>query len=108
MPTKKLKEITLQNQAAATSNGVWYDITAWERVSVQVSGTFVGTAQIFGWCGPTKLSDATDGVKLGSDISTPTIYEVHAKIKWVKVKISAYTSGNIDAFAVGDETKYGY
>lgn len=103
---KKLKEYTLVDAGAATSDGVWYDVTAWKRIAVHLIFG-VATMQIFGSNRPTKPANNVDDVQIGGDITSDTIYELTAKIKWIKVKTSAYTSGTLYAYAVGDETAYG-
>ncbi len=105
--SKKLKERTLQSAIAAVDDGVWVDVTAWSRISVHVIPTNVSTSQIFGACTPTIPANNVDHAQLGSDISANEIYEVSAKIKYIKVKVSAWTSGTVTAYAIGDETAYG-
>lgn len=92
---------TLLDGVTGTTAGEWQDVRLWSRLSIHL--TFgVGTAQIFGSCKPEKPADATDDVQIGANITSDTIYEVTAKINWIKVKVSAYTSGAISAYAVGD------
>lgn len=107
MPTKKLKEATLLNAVVATSTGSWIDVTAWNRITVDIKGITTATCQIFGSCEPTKPTDATDGRQIGSNITADASSEITRKLKWLKVKVSAWTAGTIYAYAVGDETAYG-
>jgi len=100
---KGCREYTLLDGVASTTNGEWVDVGAWRRITVHIKGITTATCKIMGSCEPTKPSDATDGVQLGNDVTADTLYEITAKLKWLKVKVSAYTSGTIYAYAVGDE-----
>lgn len=107
MPTKKLKEAILLNGVVATATGTWIDVTAWNRITVDILGITTATCQIFSSCAPTKPADATDGRQIGSNITADASSEITRKLKWLKVKVSAWTAGTIYAYAVGDETAYG-
>jgi len=104
--SKKLLEVTLLNGVTGTNSGTWVDITSWNRLSVHVKGIETATVQIHGSCEPSKPSDATDGIVLSS-LTADGIYSTNAKLKWIKAKVSSYTSGTIYAYAVGDSTIYG-
>ena len=105
--SKKMREYTLLDGVAATSNGTWVDVGAWNRITVDIKGIGSATVQVMGSCEPTKPSDATDGRQIGSDITADSLVEITMKLKWLKVKVAAWTSGTIYAYAIGDETVYG-
>lgn len=106
--SKKLLAYVLLDGVTSTTDGEWVDVTSWQRICIDTLGTFVGTLQLYGSCEPTKPANATDGRQIGSDFTAPQLDEITAKIKWLKMKVSAYTSGTINSHAVGDSTIYGF
>lgn len=108
MGSKKLREAVLLANQTTTGNGTWFDVAAWSRITVDILGITTGTVQIMGSCEPTKPLDATDGRKIGNDITANAIVEITAKVKWLKIKTTVATSVAIYAYAIGDETAYGF
>ena len=100
---KGCREYTLLDGVTSQTNGEWVDVSAWRRITVHIKGITSATCQIRGSCAPSKPADNVDEVQIGNDITSDTLYEITAKIKWLKVKVSSYTSGTIYAYAVGDE-----
>lgn len=87
---------TLQDGTAAVDNGVWIDTEEHRLAGVlDISGITVATVQIFGSNAFKKPADATDGRKIGGDIIADALLEIGALPRWVKAKISAWTSGTI-------------
>ncbi len=105
--SKKLVSYTLLSSVTGTNTGTWKEVTGWSRITIDILGITTATCQIFGSCEPTKPADATDGRQIGSDVTANAMSEITRKLKWIKVKVSAYTAGTINAYAVGDETSYG-
>jgi hypothetical protein len=85
---------------AATTNGVWVDTRLFSVGSVEISGTFVGTVEIHATNLPNP--QATDnGIAIGT-ISAPGFVAlvqggVPIRSRYVKAKVTAYTSGSINA-----------
>ena len=103
---KSCKQATLLDGVTAQSDGSWVDVGSLRRMTIHIKGITSATCQIRGSCAPTKPDDTADEVQIGNDITSDTIYEITAKLRWVKVKVSAYTSGTIYAYLVGDEFLY--
>lgn len=101
--TKICREYTVLDAVTSLTSGEWVDVSGWRRMTVHITGITTATCQIRGSCTPTKPANAEDHIQIGSDITSDTLYEVTAKLKWIKVKISAYTSGTISAYVVGDQ-----
>lgn len=93
-----LRHWTLLDGVAATDNGVWID-TEEHRLAgvIDISGMTVATVQIYGSNAFAKPANATDGRQIGVDIVADTLLEIGALPRWVKTKISAWTSGTIIA-----------
>lgn len=104
---KGCQEYTLLDAAVATTNGEWVNVSGWRRMSVHIKGITTATVEVRGSCAPTKPADTGHEVLLGSALTADTIYEVSAKLKWIKVRMTAWTTGTIYAYVVGDELKGG-
>lgn len=82
--------------AVAIGNGKWIDISLFPRVSIHVFGTFVGTCKVM-VSNEAAPADATDGIQVGADITSPTLVALELPARWAKVKPTAWTSGAINA-----------
>lgn len=107
--SKKLLEHLLLNGVTSNSDGTWFDVSSWRRIAVHVKLTDTPnlTVKIYGSNEPTKPSNSSDEVQIGSDITSDTIVELSVKLKWVKAKIINYVAGTVNAYAVGESTAYG-
>lgn len=91
---------TLQNAATATGNGTALDTTPMAAVSVQITGTFVGTVTFEGtldgsnWIA-LEATNANDDSR-ATTATAPGIYSVvlHGSVRF-RARVSAYTSGDI-------------
>ena len=96
---------TLQSAAVATGNGTVLNCNNYETVTLQVSGTFVGTVSFEGSVDGTNFAavpfinsagtNATTATAAGIFISAGTGYAL------LRARISAYTSGSITVVAGG-------
>lgn len=96
-----LLEATLLNGVTATGNGEWFDVAGFHPCSFQISGITVATVQFRGSNAPTKPADASDEFKLGSDVTADALVALDAPVRWIKAKVSAYTSGTIFVYMLG-------
>jgi hypothetical protein len=85
---------------AATTSGVWVDTRLFSSGSVEISGTFVGTVEIHATNLPSPLS-SDNGTVIGTTSSPGFVALVQSGIsvrsRYVKAKVTAYTSGSINA-----------
>jgi hypothetical protein len=88
-------EYQLIDNAGATDSGVWVDFNQYRTGSIDVTGTFVATLQLMGSNAQNIPSNVTDGNIIGSNITTAGLTAVTMPVRWIKVKVSAYTSGNV-------------
>lgn len=90
----------LLDNAAATESGTWIPTHTLKQASVEVLGTFVGSIQL---CGTNVLSPASnyDGFPFGSAVTSPGQTVLTMPCRWVKAKITAYTSGAMNAILHG-------
>lgn len=101
-PVKERVIATLLNGATGTSSGAWCDITSVKQFTVQVKGITTATVQLMGSNDLTIPADGTDGPVITS-VTADGIIEKQNNTKFVKTKVSAYTSGTIYAYLWGQE-----
>lgn len=95
---KEFRHWALQDGTGATSNGAWVDAGPYRKeAALDVSGITTATVQIFGSNEKTKPADGTDGRQIGTDITANTYRDVGPLTRWVKAKISAFTTGTVRA-----------
>jgi hypothetical protein len=88
--------------AVATTDGEWIDASGLKTMSVHVAGITTATVEIDGSNATTKPADNTHGIKLNAtDITTDQVVMMTINVRWVKVRITAYTSGTINAYLEG-------
>lgn len=82
----------------ATSTGAWADTRVYgDKGVLDISGITTATLQVYGSNDETQPADASDGRQIGSDIIADAIFDLGTLPSFVKVKISAWTSGTIRA-----------
>lgn len=97
----------MQDAAAATGNGTVLDMNARLSAVVQVFGTFVGTITWEGtvdgatWAAlaVADLGSTTRARELTTTVVKLVLIEALGGLSMVRARISAYTSGNISAWA---------
>jgi hypothetical protein len=93
---------TLLNAVAATGVGPSYAFPLpecnWQKLGVEVQGTFVGTVTLEGTIAPQAEVNASSAVWLpitGASWTTQSLAGVDAPFTHVRGNVTAYTSGNI-------------
>lgn len=87
----------LLDGVTATSDGVWVDCGLFTEGRAHLApGT--GTLQLRGSDEDTKPANNTDGYQIGSDVTAVDDIEVAVLPRWIKVKVSAHTSGTHNAW----------
>jgi len=85
--------------AVAIGNGVSVDARAFRSASVHTFGTFVGTAQVRGSNAVADPGAANHEIQIGTDVTTATLtFITTLPVRWLKVRVSAYTSGTVNAY----------
>lgn len=67
--------------------------------TVVIGGTFVGTAQLEG------SLDGTTWIVIGASTTTPAVRETTASWRFLRINVTAYTSGEIVAMFSGYNTR---
>lgn len=94
-------EGTLFTGVVAVMDGEWFDARGLGPIGIEVSGITTATAQIRGSNATAKPADNTHGSAIGADITADGIVRVDTPVCWMKVRVSAWTSGTIAARLVG-------
>lgn len=107
--SKKIIEYHLLADKTGTDNGLWQDVSMYRRISVHVKLTDTPNmvVRIMGSCTPDIPLSSSHEVQIGSDITSDTIMEITAKIKWIKAYIPSYTTGTCNVYLLGETTAYG-
>lgn len=88
-----IHRVQLTESAVATENGEWVNIEGLAPFSIHVSGITTGTVQIRISNDATKPADATHDIQLGSDITADGMTENTIPVRWIKSRVSAWTTG---------------
>lgn len=101
---KLYKQFVLIDAATAAADGVWIDVSNFERGSFHlVLG--VGTLQIRGSNEKLKPENTAHGFQIGTDATNETGITTEVLPRWIKGRVSAHTSGTHNIFAVIRGTK---
>jgi hypothetical protein len=93
---------TLLSAVVATGNGEWVQVAGYTPITVSAEGITTATVDVRGSLAPVKPADATHGFALGS-FTTDGALVIENPCEWIKVRVSAYTSGTITAYMLGSE-----
>ena len=85
----------------AVDDGEWIDVLHYGPFSIDLIISDTAVAQIRGSNALTKPADTAHERQIDVDISASAIIEVTMPVRWIKVRVSGWTSGTIDAFLVG-------
>lgn len=90
-----------QVEAPLNQTGVSETLLVAEYTSktVTINGTFVGTAQVEG------SVDGTTWHLVGANTTAPTVRETTAAFRYMRINVTAYTSGEIVALFSGYNTR---
>ena len=94
----------LLTNIAATSNGQWVAIEGLNPFTIHVTGITTATAELRVSNNSTKPLDTAHEVAYptaGASLTADGMWAIIDPVRWVKVRISAYTSGTINAYLFG-------
>lgn len=91
----------LLEAAVATGNGEWVEVWGISPISVHVKGITTATVQISISNEPTKPANSDHGIAEGAGITADTMVVVTKPARWMKVRVTAWTSGTISAYFCG-------
>lgn len=92
----------LLTDQGATTDGVWASVKGIQPMAVMITGITTATVEIDGSNAPTQPANNTHGIKLNTlDITSNQIVAIDLPVAWLKVRVTAWTSGTINAYLVG-------
>lgn len=93
-------QATFLSGVTATGNGTWHDCARWRTINVHVKGITTATVDI---CGSSVLDKPLDTAHetVLQQVTSDGCVEVTGHPRWLKVRVSAYTSGTIYAYGMG-------
>ncbi|CAO0822433.1 conserved hypothetical protein [Desulfarculales bacterium] len=87
---------TLLNAVTGTNKGEWMNAQGFERFSIHVLISNTATAQVL------ASNEIAPGVDddggLVEQVTASGFVQLRAPARWIKVKVSAHTSGTVSAF----------
>ncbi len=87
---------TLATSLTATTDGTWEDLRGFYPITVVLSGDFVGAAEVRVSNSPNIPTNSEHGAQLGSNLVAAGSRLVSAPYRWIKLRVTTYTSGTID------------
>ena len=95
----------LLNQVQSTTVGSWVSLKGRHPLTVTIEGDFVGTVKIFASNNPSQPADSFNFCPIvgGVALSAPAIVIVDAAHNWLKVAVTAWTSGAISAYVLSGQ-----
>ncbi len=91
----------LLTAVVATDIGDWIDTLHFAPMTFHVLGITTATVKIHGSNEAVKPANADHGFQIDSDITTDQqSVEYVGPVRWVKARVSAWTSGTIDVYMV--------
>lgn len=89
----------LLTNAAAVGNGEWIDVAGFSLLSIHITGITTATVEVDGSNEATRPADATHGIKINAtDITANQMVFITANMRWLKVRVTAYTAGSVNAW----------
>lgn len=89
----------LLDVAGGTTDGQWVDVRGFKNFTVDIRLTGTATAKVCGSNEPTKPANTAHGVQVGPDIITDSMVSITSPLRWLKCRVSSFSSGTISAFA---------
>lgn len=96
---ERFVHIKMLDALAAADNGVWIECHGYDQVSIHIDGITTATVTVNASSKATKPANTVhDIVRASLTADGEVTYQVLPR--WMKCRISAWTSGTVSAFAV--------
>lgn len=93
---------TLLNAATGTTSSEWFNIADLDEKSLDIRISSSATVKVMVSNEPTQPTSANDGPQQGSDATGNAMVSFSSAAKWVKVKVSTFSSGTVTVYLVGN------
>lgn len=94
-------EAKLLTAVVAVDNGDWIDVRHYKDFSFHVKGITTAVVKIHGSNDDTKPVAGDHEDQIGTDFSADGIQQAAGVYKWVKARVSSWTSGTISVYMLG-------
>lgn len=94
--------VIVLNAASATGSSNWISVVDWLNTNLDVRVTGTGTAKIMLSNESSQPSSGNDGPQQGADVTSTSMVNFSVPAKWMKIKVTALSSGTITVYAYGD------
>ena len=91
--------VKLQDTISATDNGVWINTCGYAAGTIHFTLAGTATCQVYGSNAATIPAVSTHADQIGIDINGSQLVTLAVLPRWIKVRISAWTSGATSAIA---------
>jgi hypothetical protein len=91
----------LLTNVVAINDGEWIDVSGLNQLSLDIRGITSATVQLRGSNELIRPADNTHGNQLGADTTADGFVIVSATVRWMKLRVSTYVSGTINAYLEG-------
>ena len=92
----------LLDAVTATGNGEWVDASGFYILTFDVVGITTATVDLRYSNAPTRPSNASHERQI-EDMTADGLVVVSFPVRWVKARVSAYTSGTISVYLTGNQ-----
>jgi len=100
LPNTGMRGVLL-DAVAAQDNGDWLDVEGYGKKTIEIIISNTATAQVYVSNAPAKPLNTADHIKVGADVTTSGLVELTSPVRWLKVKVSGWTSGTVSAYVNG-------
>lgn len=97
--SKFSKSWIMLDAETAVADGHWVDVSDYDELSLDVT-MGVGTLQVRGANQPVVPADTAVGRAIGADITASGMVQIAIRPRWIKVQVSADTSGTHNAWLI--------
>lgn len=97
--------IKLIDAAVAVTDGVWMDTGQYENTRIEISGITTGTVEIRGSNAAAKPLNTAHGTIIGTAFTADGYSEILVLPRWIKARVTAWTTGTFDVLAMLRGTK---
>lgn len=88
----------LLTNAESATDGEWFAVLGWHPLTIQLDGITTATVQVRGSNQKAAPANSSDEFQLGADVSTNSLLALDAPVKWIKIKVTSWTAGTLNAY----------
>ena len=98
---RSIREVILLNGVIAVTDGEWFAVDGASPVTIHIKGITNATVSVHGANTDVQPANSSHEIQLTVNIKKDDLVIIDVPVKWIKVRVSAYTSGTIFAYLIG-------